>query len=87
MEKIEVLAENNTQSALNTLIEKTLDGEEKMEEDLGFLFDNNASQKKKQKNKKKTKTAGQKKNLPSKKTLDLKPEDEDITKWTDYKKN
>ena len=50
MEKIEVLAENNTQSALNTLIEKTLDGEEKMEEDLGFLFDNNASQKKKKKN-------------------------------------
>ena len=53
MEKIEVLAENNTQSALSTLTEKILDGEEKMEEDLGFLFDNNAIQKKKKKKKKK----------------------------------
>ena len=41
------------------MIEKTLDGEEKMEEDLGFLFDNNASQKKRKKRRRdeKNKTA------------------------------
>ena len=53
MEKIKVLAENNTQSALNTLIKKTLEEDEKMEEDLDFFFDNNANQKKKKRKKEK----------------------------------
>ena len=47
MGKIEVLAENNTQSTLNSLIEKTLEEHQKMEEDLDFFLDKNASQKKK----------------------------------------
>ena len=51
MEQVEVLAENNAQSALNTLIKKTLKEDEKMEEDLDFFFDNNVSQKKKKKKK------------------------------------
>ena len=46
MENIEVLAENNTHSALNSLIQKTLAEDKKMEEDLHFFLDNNASLKK-----------------------------------------
>lgn len=46
MEKIEILVENNTQSALNSLIEKTLEEDKKMKEDLYFFLDNNACQKK-----------------------------------------
>ena len=47
MEKTEVLVANNTQSALNSLTEKTLEEDQKMEEDLDFFLDNNASHKKK----------------------------------------
>ena len=46
MEKIEVVAENNNQSALNLLIEETLEEDQKMWEDLDFFLGNNASQKK-----------------------------------------
>ena len=46
MEKIEALVENNTQSALNSLIETTIEEDQKMEEDLDFFLDNNAIQKK-----------------------------------------
>ena len=47
MEKTEVLVANNTQSVLNSLTEKTLEEDQKMEEDLDFFLDNNASHKKK----------------------------------------
>ena len=43
MKKIEVLTENNTQSSLYSLIEKTLEEDQKMEEDLDFFLENNAS--------------------------------------------
>ena len=71
MEKIKVLAENNTQSALNTLIKKTLEEDEKMEEDLDFLFDNNANQKKR-KRKKEKKSKKKKKEKKKKYTSDTK---------------
>ena len=47
MKKIEVLAENNTQSTIKSVIEKTLEEDKKMEEDLDYFLHNNASQKKK----------------------------------------
>ena len=46
MEKIEVVAENNNQIALNLLIEETLEEDQKMWEDLDFFLGNNASRKK-----------------------------------------
>ena len=46
MEKIEVVVENNNQSALNLLMEETLEEDQKMWEDLDFFLGNNASQKK-----------------------------------------
>ena len=44
MEKI--LAEKNTQIAINSLTEKTLEEHQKMEEEIDFFLDNNSSQKK-----------------------------------------
>ena len=52
MDKIEVLTENNTQSILNSLIEKTLEEDQKMASDLDFFVDNNASHEKKKVTKK-----------------------------------
>ena len=39
------MVDNNFQSKLNRLITKTVEEEEKIEEDLDFLLDNNINQK------------------------------------------
>lgn len=40
-----IMVDNNFQSKLNRLITKTVEEEEKIEEDLDFLLDNNINQK------------------------------------------
>ena len=44
MEKTEVVIDSKLQSNLNSLIENTLVEDQKMEEDLDFFLNNNASQ-------------------------------------------
>ena len=56
METKETVIDQKFQSNLNSLIENTLEQEQKMEEDLDFFFNNNASQPKNRKYKTKQKT-------------------------------
>ena len=49
METTELVIDSKLQGNLNSLIVDTLEEENKMEEDLNFFFNNNASQAKKRK--------------------------------------
>ena len=49
MEAKETVISHKFKSNLNSLIESSLEQEEKVEEELDFFFDNNASQQKKRK--------------------------------------